>query len=156
MARKLRRKIGEILLETGVISKEQLKAGLDAAAGTAKKLGEVLVEQEVCDDAAIVKALADQFGMQFITLDGTDGEPDMALIPKDVIQKHTVVPLSKEGGKLQLIIHDPLNLELLDLLRFRLNCEIEPVLAPKAAILATLYSALPAILVAYSFYMFIE
>mgnify|MGYP002525924054 FL=1 len=60
----------------------------------------------------------------------------MELIPKDVIQKHSVLPLSKDGSKLKLIIHDPLNLELLDLLRFRLNCEIEPVLSTKSAIQA--------------------
>ena len=134
MARKLRRKIGEILIDHGAISKENLEIGLEKASGTAKKIGEVLIEVGYCDEAAIVKGLAEQFGMRFISLDGSDGEPDMALIPKDVVQKHIVIPLSKEGGKLQLIIHDPLNLELLDLLRFRLNCEIEPVLATKASI----------------------
>ena len=134
MARKLRRKIGEILIDHGAISKDNLKTGLEKASGTAKKIGEVLIELGYCDESAIVKGLAEQFGMRFISLDGSDGEPDMALIPKDVVQKHIVIPLSKEGGKLQLIIHDPLNLELLDLLRFRLNCEIEPVLATKASI----------------------
>ena len=122
------------LLEEGVISKDQLKTGLETASGTAKRIGEVLVEQGVCQEEDVIKALSEQFGMRYISLDGTDGTPDMALIPKDVIQKHIVVPLSKEGGKLQLIIHDPLNLELLDLLRFRLNCEIEPVLSTKQAI----------------------
>ena len=57
--------------------------------------------------------------------------PDLDLIPKDVIQKHAIIPLSKVNDKLQLIIHDPLNLELLDLLRFRLNCELEPILLRK-------------------------
>ncbi|HIB50693.1 MAG TPA: hypothetical protein EYO40_05380, partial [Phycisphaerales bacterium] len=117
MARKLRRKIGEILIEEGVITKEQLNTALEAASGTAKKVGEVLQEQGVCDAKAIVKALAEQFGMQYIALDGAEGEqtPDLDLIPKDVIQKHTIIPLAKVNDKLQLIIHDPLNLELLDL-----------------------------------------
>ena len=138
MARKLRRKIGEILIEEGHITKEQLDAALDAASGTAKKVGEVLQEQGVCDETTIVKALAEQFGMTFIALDGSEGEPspDMDLIPKDVIQKHTIVPLGKKNEKLQLVIHDPLNLELLDLLRFRLNCELEPILSTKSAIQA--------------------
>ena len=136
MARKLRRKIGEILIDEGQITAEQLDEALEAASGTAKKLGEVLQERGVCDEKAIVKALAEQFGMTFIALDGSEGEPtpDMDLIPKDVIQKHTIVPLGKSNDKLQLIIHDPLNLELLDLLRFRLNCELEPVLSTKSAI----------------------
>jgi type IV pilus assembly protein PilB len=142
MARKLRRKIGEILIDEGSITKEQLKAALEAASGTAKRVGEVLQEQGACDAKAIVKALAEQFGMQFVALDGAEGEakPDLDLIPKDIIQKHTVIPLAKVNDKLQLVIHDPLNLELLDLLRFRLNCELEPVLSTKEAILSFISS----------------
>ena len=138
MARKLRRKLGEILIDEGHVTKDQLAKALETASGTAKKVGEVLVEQGVCKEAEIVKALADQFGMSFIALDGSEGEqtPDMDLIPKDVITKHTILPLGKKNEKLQLVIHDPLNLELLDLLRFRLNCELEPVLSTKAAIQA--------------------
>ncbi len=138
MARKLRRKIGEILIDEGVITAEQLDTALEAASGTAKKVGEVLQEQGVCDEKTIVKALAEQFGMEFIALDGSDGEqkPDMDLIPKDVIQKHSIVPLGKSNDKLQLVIHDPLNLELMDLLRFRLNCELAPLLSTKTAIQA--------------------
>ncbi len=138
MARKLRRKIGEILIEGGTITKEQLHAALEAADGTTKKVGEVLQEQGACDEEAIAKALAEQFGMTYVALDGQEGEPtpDMDLIPKEVVQKHAVIPMSKTGGKLQLLIHDPMNLELLDLLRFRLNIELELLLSTKKAIQA--------------------
>ncbi|MDP6542110.1 MAG: ATPase, T2SS/T4P/T4SS family [Phycisphaerales bacterium] len=138
MARKRRKKLGEILLANKSITKDQLTSALESAKGTTKRVGEVLQEQGACDETAIVKAMAEQYSMEYIPLDGKDGslEPDMDLIPKDVIEKHSVLPLSKEGGKLRLIIHDPLNLELLDLLRFRLNCEIEPALSTKSAIKA--------------------
>ena len=143
MARKLRRKIGEILIDQGSITKEQLQKALDTASGTAKKVGEVLQDQGACDEKAVVIALAEQFGMTYIALDGSDGEqkPDLDLIPKDVITKHTIIPLAKVNEKLQLIIHDPLNLELLDLLRFRLNCELEPILSSKGAIQAFIAEA---------------
>ncbi len=143
MARKLRRKIGEILIDQGSITKEQLQKALDTASGTAKKVGEVLQDQGACDEKAVVIALAEQFGMTYIALDGSDGEqkPDLDLIPKDVITKHTIIPLAKVNDKLQLIIHDPLNLELLDLLRFRLNCELEPILSSKGAIQAFIAEA---------------
>jgi type IV pilus assembly protein PilB len=143
MARKLRRKIGEILIDQGSITKEQLEKALDTASGTAKKVGEVLQDQGACDEKAVVIALAEQFGMTYIALDGSDGEqkPDLDLIPKDVITKHTIIPLAKVNDKLQLIIHDPLNLELLDLLRFRLNCELEPILSSKGAIQAFIAEA---------------
>ena len=138
MARKRRQKIGEILIDQKSITKDQLRAAIEAAKGTTKRVGEVLQEHGVCDEKTIIKAMAEQYSLQYIALDGKEGEdkPDMELIPKDVIQKHAVLPLSKDGSKLKLIIHDPLNLELLDLLRFRLNCEIEPVLSTKTAIQA--------------------
>lgn len=138
MARKRRQKIGEILIDQKSITKDQLKAAMEAAKGTNKRVGEVLQEQGVCDEQTIIKAMAEQYSLQYIALDGKEDEdsPDMELIPKDVIQRHAVLPLSKDGSKLKLIIHDPLNLELLDLLRFRLNCEIEPVLSTKSAIKA--------------------
>jgi type IV pilus assembly protein PilB len=138
MARKLRRKIGEILVDEGAITSEQLDTALEAASGTAKKIGEVLQEHGACTELAVGKALAEQFGMDFVALDGSEGEPkpDMDLIPKDVIQKHTILPVGKKNDKIQLLIHDPLNLELLDLLRFRLNCELEPLLSTKSAIQA--------------------
>ena len=143
MARKLRRKIGEILVEDGHITKVQLKAALEASSGTTKKIGDVLIEQGACTENVVVKALAEQFGMSFMALDGSDDEqtPDMSLIPKDIIQKHSIIPLGKKGDKLQLIIHDPLNLELLDLLRFRLNCELVPFLSTKPAIEAFIAKA---------------
>ncbi|MFN9973629.1 MAG: GspE/PulE family protein, partial [Phycisphaerae bacterium] len=51
-----------------------------------------------------------------------------------LVKKHTILPLSKVNGRLRLVVHDPLDLELVDMLRFRLNCEIEPLLAPRSAI----------------------
>lgn len=138
MARKLRRKIGEILIDGGTITKDQLDAALKASDGTTKRVGEVLQEQGACDDTAIAQALAEQFGITYISLDGQEDEakPDLDLIPKDVIQKHAVLPMKKMGDKLQLLIHDPMNLELLDTLRFRLNSELELLISTKKSIQA--------------------
>ena len=137
MARKLRRKLGEILFDQGVIDKDQLKQGLDLASNTGARLGDALMEAGFCDEQAVGVALADQFGMDFVTLGGEEAaKPDLELVPDDVIKKFLVLPLAKENGRLRLIVHDPLNLELLDLLRFRLNSEIDPVLATKTDIRA--------------------
>ena len=45
-------------------------------------------------------------------------------IPDDIMRKYLILPLGKENGKLRVAIHDPLDLEMLDILRFRLNKEI--------------------------------
>jgi type IV pilus assembly protein PilB len=58
----------------------------------------------------------------------------MKLIPEELVRKHYVLPLGKEDGRLKIIISDPLDLDMLDLLRFRLNAELECCLASPAKI----------------------
>ncbi len=135
MARK-RRKLGEILVEWGNVDEQQLNQALGLAKGGGKRLGETLVEASFCQEAQIAKALAAQFDMEFINLDRPEAqnEVDLSLIPEDLVKKHLVLPMGTMNGRLKLVIHDPMDLELLDLLRFRLNREIETAIAPKSAI----------------------
>ncbi len=136
MARKRRKKLGEILLEWGTVTQEQLDQAMGIASGSGKRLGEALVEAGMCDEDDVSKALAAQFDMEFIDLDDPDvtDSIDMNLVPQDLAKKHLILPLGQNNGRLKLIIHDPMDLELLDLLRFRLNSEIDTAIAPKSAI----------------------
>lgn len=137
MARK-RKKIGEILVEWGKVSQAQVEQALGIAKGTGKRIGEALVEAGLCKEIDVSKALATQFDMEFINLDAPEmaEEVEMELVPQELVKKHLILPLSKNNGRLKLIIHDPMDLELLDLLRFRLNSEIDTAIAPKSAIKA--------------------
>ncbi len=135
MARK-RRKIGEILLEWGSVSEQQVNQALSVAKGSGKRLGEAMIEANLAKENDIAKALAAQFDMEFIDLERPEaqGRIDMSLVPEDLVKKHLVLPIGGGNGRLKLVIHDPMDLELLDLLRFRLNREIETAIAPKSAI----------------------
>ncbi len=97
------------------------------------RIGEALVAAGLADEEDVTKALATQHDMQYIDLDRNVVVPTvMELIPHDLIKRHLVLPLAREGNKLKIIITDPLDLETLDMLRFRLNCELEPCLASKS------------------------
>ena len=135
MARQ-RKRLGEILLEWGSLSEQQVKQALSVASGSGRRLGEALIETGMCKEEDIAKALATQFDMEYISLDQkeTTSQIDMSLIPEDLIKKHLVLPMGNDNGRLKLVIHDPMDLELLDLLRFRLNRELDTVIAPKSAI----------------------
>jgi type IV pilus assembly protein PilB len=135
MARK-RKKIGEILVEWKVVTEAQVNQALSIAKGTGKRIGEAMVEAGMCKEADVAKALAAQFDMEFINLDapGAAADIDMTLVPQELIKKHLILPLQKTNGRLKLVIHDPMDLELLDLLRFRLNSEIDTAIAPKSSI----------------------
>src|SRR5262249_35807119 len=73
--------------------------------------------------------------MEYIDLDKSSVAPNAVnLIPDELMKKHLILPLGQENGKLRIAIQDPLDLETLDILRFRLNKEIRTVLAPKSRI----------------------
>ena len=131
-----RRKIGEILIKLGAAKPEQVEQGLKLAKGSGKRLGEAMVEAGMIKEDHVSVALAAQFGLEYFDLGNPENadKVDAKLLPEDLIRKHQILPLSKENGRLQLIVHDPMDLELLDMLRFRLNTEIEPRLATKGRI----------------------
>jgi type IV pilus assembly protein PilB len=131
-----RRKLGDILVGWGVMTAAQAEQASQLAKGSGKRLGDTIVEAGFAKEDMVAKALANQFGMEFVDLGagGVGKQIDMKLIPEDLIKKHLILPLEKAGGRLKLIIHDPMDLELLDMLRFRLNVEIEPRLAPRSQI----------------------
>ncbi|MDY7108622.1 MAG: hypothetical protein SYC29_08285, partial [Planctomycetota bacterium] len=122
MAKK-RKKLGEILQEWGTVNESQIEQALGIAKGTGKRIGEALVEVGICKEEDIAKALAAQFDMEYIDLSAKEvvDRIDLSLMPDDLVKKHLILPLGKSGGKLKLVIYDPMDLELLDLLRFRLN-----------------------------------
>ncbi len=131
-----RKKLGEILVGWGVTSPEQVEQAVGVARGAGKRLGETMVELGFAKEEQVAKALANQFGMEFVDLaaNGVGDKIDMKLVPDDLVRKHLILPLGKSNGRLQLVIHDPMDLELLDMLRFRLNVEVEPRLASRSQI----------------------
>ena len=133
-----RKKLGEILVSWGVVTADQVTQAATLAKGAGKRLGEVLVEQGYASEGQVAKAIANQFGMEFVDLAaaGMSSKIDMKLVPEDLVRKHLILPIAKSGSKLQLVIHDPMDLELMDMLRFRLNAEVEPRIAARSDIKA--------------------
>lgn len=132
---KSRRHLGEILYAKGWVDKPNLIKALKKAKETNRRLGETLVEMGLATEDQIMQALARQFGMNYVDLDEVEIPSDIrSLIPEDIIKKHRVLPLGKENGRLKIIIPDPMNLELLDLLRFRLASDLECYLASPSKI----------------------
>ncbi len=127
---KQRKKLGEILVEWRIVKTSDVDDGLKYGRDHGKRIGEALVELQRCAEDDVVKALGAQFGLEYIDLDHHHVEKDvLELIPGKLIEDYHVLPLGEDGGRLKIIITDPLDLETLDLLRFRLNKDIVPSLA---------------------------
>lgn len=134
MAKK-RRHLGEILYKAGVVKKEPLIKAIKTSQTKKKRLGQVLMESGLVDEKTLTKAIAKQFGLEYVNLDKINIPPEMIkLIPEDLMKRHNVLPLEMNNGRLKLLIDDPLNLESMDAVRFRLNCELDCCLATASGI----------------------
>jgi len=131
-----RKKLGQILVAQGAINAEQADQGIKHAQQTGKRIGEALIDLSIVDEMQVVKALAAQYGMKYVDLSNEKVRKliDDSALDKSVMKKNLVIPLGKSGGKMRMAIHDPMDLEMLDNLRFRLNMDIEPMLATKSQI----------------------
>src|SRR5580693_1902955 len=132
---KQQKKLGEILVEWGTLKSAEIERGLAHSKTKKMRLGEALVDLKLATEAQVYKALAQQQGMEYIDLEKSSVPPNAVnLIPDDLMKKYIILPLGKEGNKLRVAIHDPLDFEMLEILRFRIGMEPRPVLAPKTRI----------------------
>jgi len=131
-----RKKLGEILIAAGRLTQEQLDTALGMSKGAGKRIGEILIDAGMVKEEDVARALAQQFGVEYV--DVTDervaSRIDTSLMADDLIRKHLVLPMGKERGRLMLIVHDPKDLELRDMLRFRLGTEIDIKLCARSKI----------------------
>jgi type IV pilus assembly protein PilB len=134
-----RKHLGEILFKAGVVDKQAIIDSIKQAKSTGKRLGQVLLEKKLIDEETLTKALAKQFGLKYTNLDPATIPPGYAnIIPQDLIKRHNIVPLKLENGRLQLIIGDPLDLDMMDAVRLRTKADLECFLASASKIRAFL------------------
>lgn len=127
---KKRRHLGEILYKAGLVKKEALIDAIKTGKSNNKRLGQVLLDLKLIDEETLTKALAKQFGLKYVDLDQVTIPSDaVKIVPEDLIRRHTILPLSVANGRLKLIIGDPMDLDMMDSVRLRLNTELECYLA---------------------------
>lgn len=132
---KQRRKLGEILYKAGIVKKEPLIEAIKSSKADGKRLGTVLLERGLVDENTLTKAVARQAGMRYVNLDKAELPSNATeLISEDLIKKYKVWPLGDNNGKLKIAISDPLDLDMMDTLRFQLNSDVEYYLASPSKI----------------------
>ncbi|MFA5094623.1 MAG: type II secretion system ATPase GspE [Candidatus Omnitrophota bacterium] len=124
------KRIGQLLLEKGMINERQLEQALEEQKLTGKLLGRIFVDMGIVKEDDILQLLGARSGFSVVRL------KDMK-IPKEVIDKvpasvakiYTILPVSVEGNQLSIAIADPLNVAAFDDLRFTLGMNIKGVVA---------------------------
>ena len=132
-----RKRIGEILREWGKITERQLTDAVARQARSGRRIGEILMATGACTEEDISRALALQFDMEFIDLDVAAVKPEvLEMMPEAMMKEYQIVPLEYKDGRLKVAITDPLDLESVDAMRFRLNMDVDCVLAAREKVQA--------------------
>lgn len=126
-------RIGEILVNAGVIDQHQLNAALGEQRRWGRPIGQTLVKMGLVEERDLVRALASQLSLPVASLDGKRIGPEvLALVPADVAEQRMVLPLFvKKAGRrttLYLAMEDPGDLAVLDDLAFRTGFQVKPVM----------------------------
>ncbi len=129
--RQMRKRLGDLLVETGLLSEAQLQATLaDKAAG--QKLGDALLQRGLITEQQLIEVLEFQLGIPHISLYRYPFDTKLfTLIPKEMAKRNLVIPLKKEGEKLFVAMADPMDFFTVDDLRLSTGFHIETAIATK-------------------------
>ncbi|MCF7805808.1 MAG: Flp pilus assembly complex ATPase component TadA [Candidatus Marinimicrobia bacterium] len=139
MAKTKKKRLGEILIDKGLITEEQLEQGLERQAETGEALGTALVELGYVSDYEWLEATSEQLDIPYLTLSNYIVSADVAhLISEKLARKYKAIPLFQIEDSLTVGIADPSNVVAIDDLSRQTGLEIEPVLCAEREIQETL------------------
>ncbi|MDO4798515.1 MAG: GspE/PulE family protein [Coriobacteriales bacterium] len=128
-------RLGDLLIDAGVITDEQLGQALANQKKTKRRLGDELVQSGIITERQVVDALTMQLGIDFIDLTTVDINPDMTkLVPKNLAKRYSVVPVRTRGDELYLAMSDPLNFIATEEVRAASRKRIVPMIAMQSGI----------------------
>lgn len=133
-------RIGELLVQHGVITRAQLKKGLQTQRIYGGKLGTNLVELGFLSDTELAGFLSKQLQMPCAVPADFEHIPQqvLSLVPADFAAQHKLVPLSLEHNRLRVAISDPGDIKAIDELKFKVGKAIQAVIAPEIWVVAAL------------------
>ena len=126
----MKKKLGDLLVEAGLINENQLTAGLGEQQQWGGKLGSVLVGKGFISEADLLRVLARQMGVEFISIWKTGVNPKaVKLIKPDVAKERNIFPFAVKDDIITTAMTDPRNLQLIDEVEFTTGRKLKPVLA---------------------------
>ena len=124
-----RKKLGEILVEGGLLTQKQLEEALPFQKKSNLKLGQFLVREGIVSESQIVDLVSTQLRLEKYSPDKYTVDVDLAnLLPADIAHKCQAAPLQVNGLLLTIAMVDPLDINGLDAIELYTNCEVEAII----------------------------
>ena len=125
--------LGDVLVDEGLITQEQLDTAIAEQQRLGRSLGRVLVDLGLVRETDLVAALARKIGLEFVDLGEHQVDPSAAsLIPEQVARRYRALPIGYEDSKLVVAMSDPANVFALDDIRTITGMQVKPVVATAA------------------------
>jgi len=132
-------RLGDMLVQAGVITEEQLKEALGLQRSLGKRLGQVLLDGGYITEQDLTKVLQEQLGIQTVNLRQTAVDARVAkMIPENLARRHEIIPIQVVNGRLQLAMRDPLDQVAIQDVRLLVQMPVTPFLATRDDIIASI------------------
>jgi len=126
---RVKKKLGEILVEGGLITEKQLQTALPQQKKTKLKLGQFFVQQGILTETQIVRVVSSQLKLEEYSAIKYTLDTELAnIIPAEMAYKYQVAPLNKIGLLLTVAMLDPMDINSIDAIEVYTNSEIEAVI----------------------------
>jgi type IV pilus assembly protein PilB len=124
-----RKRLGELLMEGGLITQPQLEQALAGQKDSGLKLGQYLIQNGLLKEQQIVELISRQLKIPRYSPDAYPYEEGASdLVGEDLAQKNHLVPLFRKGNRLIVAMPDPMDINALDTVEVATNLEVEPVI----------------------------
>ena len=134
-----RKRLGDILVDAGLITSEQLQEALSKQKTMGKRLGKVLVETGFATEDSIANTLASQMNIPFLNLNEFVVTPEiLTTIPEGIVRTHSLLPVKLNGNMLQIAMSDPLDVFIIDEINFQTGYEIDVAISSESQVEAAI------------------
>lgn len=126
ISRMTKKRLGELLVEAGLISEEQLHQGLQEQRRSGELLGEVMVRLGYVTEEDVARTLVQQFGIPFIRVSQYYISKEMVdLFPEAMLKQYMFVPVDRIGGVLIIVSAGVLNQDIVNELERATSCRVQ-------------------------------
>jgi type IV pilus assembly protein PilB len=134
-----KKKLGELLINADLITKEQLDNALTIQKGRNKRIGKVLIELGYVNESQITETLSSQLSLPLIECNKhTPSKQLLSLIPREMAESKIVFPIEKQDKKILIAMADPLDWRTIDDLSFHTGLKVNIAISSEENILSAI------------------
>ena len=123
-------KLGQILIDSGVLTEEQLQLALHRQKKSNKRLGEILIEENFLSEMQIIRSLEKQLSVPYLDLDSISIDSSLSsLVPENLARTNLIVPVKHDGSILTVAVADPLDYNGINDIGIYTKLKLNPVIA---------------------------